>query len=140
MNEKIILLFAAIIIFGGILFAVIELTKRGGKKLLDVERYRSKWLAIEQQLKENEPSSRHMVVLNADKLLDHALKERGIKGETMGERMKSAAQLFSNRNNVWAAHKLRNQIAHESDVEVSHKAARTALSGFRQALKDVGAI
>lgn len=140
MNEKIILFFAAIIIFGGILFAVIELTKRGGKKQLDVERYRVKWLAIEQQLKKDEPSSRHMVVMNADKLLDHALKERGAKGETMGERMKSSAQLFSNRNTVWEAHKLRNQIAHEADVEVTHDAARVALRSFRQALKDVGAI
>jgi len=139
MDQTIIFFFAAIIIVGGLLFAVIELTKKGVKQL-DVDRYRTKWLAIEQQLKKDEPSSYHLVVLNADKLLDQALKERGTKGETMGERMKSSANLFSNRNNIWTAHKLRNQVAHETDVQVSYDAARQALAGFKQALKDIGAI
>jgi predicted RNase H-related nuclease YkuK (DUF458 family) len=58
----------------------------------------------------------------------------------MAERMKSGATLFSNRNNVWLAHKLRNRIAHETDVRVSYDDARYALSYFKQALKDVGAI
>jgi len=139
MDQTIIFFFAAIIIVGGLLFAVIELTKKGVKQL-DVDRYRTKWLAIEQQLKKDEPSSYHLVVLNADKLLDQALRERGTKGETMGERMKSSANLFSNRNNIWTAHKLRNQVAHETDVQVSYDAARQALAGFKQALKDIGAI
>ncbi len=139
MDQTIIFFFAAIIIVGGLLFAVIELTKKGTKQL-DVDRYRTKWLAIEHQLKKDEPSSCHLVVLNADKLLDQALRDRGAKGETMGERLKSSAGLFSNRNTVWTAHKLRNQIAHETDVSVSHDAARQALAGFKQALKDVGAI
>ncbi len=139
MDQTIIFFFAAIIIVGGLLYAIIELTKKGTKQL-DVNRYRAKWLSIEHQLKQDQPSSRHLVVLNADKLLDQALKERGVKGTTMGERMKSSAQLFSNRNNIWSAHKLRNQIAHESDVDVSHDAARRALENFKQALKDIGAI
>ncbi|MBC7869030.1 hypothetical protein H7X69_02540 [Candidatus Saccharibacteria bacterium] len=139
MDQTIIFFFAAIIIVGGLLFAVIEFTKKGTKQL-DVNRYRIKWLAIEQQLKKDEPSSYHLVVLNADKLLDQALKDRGAKGETLGERLKSSATLFSNRNTVWTAHKLRNQIAHETDVSVNYDAARQALNGFKQALKDVGAI
>ena len=139
MDQTIIFFFAAIIIVGGLLYAAIELTKKSTKHL-DVDRYREKWLAIEQQLRKDVPSSYHLVVLNADKLLDQALKERGTKGETMGERMKNTAGLFSNRNNIWSAHKLRNQIAHETDVHVSYDAARQALAGFKQALKDIGAI
>jgi hypothetical protein len=81
-----------------------------------------------------------MTVLNADKLLDQALRERAIKGETMGERMKTLRDTWSNANAVWSAHKLRNQIAHEADVRVTYDDARRALAGFKQALKDVGAI
>jgi hypothetical protein len=139
MDGKIIFFFAAIIIVGGLLFAVIELTKKG-PKTLDVERYRVKWLAIEMQLKKDEPSSYHLVVLNADKLLDQALRDKGLKGDTMGERLKSASQIFKNRNAVWSSHKIRNQIAHETDVNVSFDDARHALAGFKQALKDIGAI
>ena len=76
----------------------------------------------------------------ADKLLDHALKERGAKGETMGERMKTLQTTWSNANAVWGAHKLRNQVAHEPDVQLSYDLARRALASFKQALKDVGAI
>ncbi len=81
-----------------------------------------------------------MSVLNADKLVDQALRDLGIKGQTMGERMKNSVTLFSDRNGIWTAHKLRNTIAHESDARVTYEDAKYALSCFRQALKDLGAI
>ena len=135
----IIFFFASILIFAGILFVMIALTKRG-PTALDVQKYQKRWLTIEQQLKRDEPSSYHMSVLSADSLLDHALKERGVQGATMGERMKQMQQKWSNANNVWTAHKLRNQIAHEPDVALDYAGARRALAAFKQALKDVGAI
>jgi hypothetical protein len=67
-----------------------------------------------------------------------ALKERGVRGNTMGERMKNSS--WSNANAVWAAHKIRNKIAHEADVAVDYDTARRALASFKQGLKDVGAI
>jgi hypothetical protein len=136
---SIIFFFAAILIMGGLLFALIALTRRG-PKTLDVERYRTRWLTIEQQLKRDEISSYHMSIMNADKLLDQALIERNIQGRTMGERMKQMQSKWSNANNVWSAHKLRNQIAHEPDVRIDYDGARRALAMFKQALKDVGAI
>lgn len=139
MDGTLLAFMIGILVVGILLIIVITLTKRGPVGL-DVERYRSKWLQIESSLKRDEPSSYHLAVLNADKLLDQALKERRIKGETMGERMKTAKASWSNANAVWTAHKLRNQIAHESDVQVGYDDARRALAGFKQALKDIGAI
>jgi len=141
MDQSISMIFflAAVLVFGAILFAVISLTKRGPKRL-DVEKYRSRWMTIEQQLKRDEVNTYHMSVLNADSLLDRALQDRGIAGATMGERMKAMKKQWSNANNVWSAHKLRNQIAHEPDVKLTYDAARRALHSFKQALKDVGAI
>lgn len=131
--------FAGVMIIGVMLIAVIMLTKKGAVQL-DVDKYRSRWLAIENQLKRDEESSYHLCILNADKLLDQALRERGVKGETMGERMKTARDTWSNANAVWTAHKLRNQVAHEPDVRIGYDDARRALAAFKQALKDVGAI
>jgi hypothetical protein len=141
MDQSISMIFfiAAIFVFGAILYAVVSLTRRGPTKL-DVEKYRTRWMTIEQQLKRDELMTYHMSVLSADTLLDQALKDRGISGATMGERMKQMQQKWSNANNVWTAHKLRNQIAHEPDVKLSYDTARRALSSFKQALKDVGAI
>lgn len=123
-----------------ILLVVVMILTKKGHAPLDVDKYRLRWLAIEKRLNRNDTSGLALVVLDADKLLDQALKERGIKGETMGERMKMAKETWSNANAVWTAHKLRNQIAHESDVRVNYEDARRALGAFKQALKDIGAI
>ncbi len=139
MDQSVIFMLAAVLLVGVALFAMMTFGKKG-KQHLNVDYYRSKWLSIEKQLKSDEPSSFHLVVLNADKLLDQAFRERGFKGQNMGERLRSAGDILSNRNAVWTSHKLRNQIAHESEVRVSLENARTALDSFKQALKDVGAI
>lgn len=136
-NFGLLAFFAAILIVAGLILVFI--VSRGGKQL-NQEKYRTKWLTIERSLAKDQPASYHLSVLNADKLLDHAMKEAGYKGQTMGERLKSASSALSNKNAVWSAHKLRNQIAHEPDVQVSYDTARRALASFKQALKDLGAI
>lgn len=136
---SVIFFLAAVLILAAILFAVITLTKKSAPKL-NVDKYRSRWMTIEQQLKRDEAMTHQMCVLNADTLLDQALKDRGVSGATMGERMKQMQQKWTNANAVWSAHKLRNQIAHEPDVRVGFDSSRRALAAFKQALKDVGAI
>lgn len=139
MDQSIVFLFAAIIIVAAIMFALICVTKKVGKHI-DVEKYRAKCLEIEHQLKPDEPSSYQLCVLNGDKLVDQALRDLGIKGQTMGERLKNSASMYSDRNGIWTAHKIRNVIAHETNAVVTYEQAKRALSCFRQALKDLGAI
>ena len=136
---NIIMLFTAIVIVGGLVLIVIMVTKKGEKQL-NVAKYRSAWLTIEQSLRRDNVASYQLAILNADKLLDRALRERGITGQTMGERMKAFNARWSNANAVWSAHKLRNQIAHESDFTVNYDDSRRALAGFKRCLKDIGAI
>lgn len=138
-TSKIVFVLAAILVVAALLFLVILLTKKTPARL-DVEKYRIDWLKIEQKLKKDDISSYHLCVLNGDKLVDRALRERGVKGATMGERMKNNKDVWTRRNDIWEAHKLRNRIAHESDVSVGYDEARRALMGFKQALKDLGAI
>jgi hypothetical protein len=121
------------------MFAVMSFGKKGSKHL-NVEQYRVKYLEIENNLDKDKSTTYYMTILNADKLVDKALQDRGIRGETMGERMKNASNIFRDRNGVWSAHKLRNRIAHESDAVISYKDARYALACFKKALKDLGAI
>jgi len=138
MDASIIILLAVIIVLGAVLFALVTLGKHGGR--LDVEKYRVKWLAIEQSLDRNDEMTCHLAVLNADKLVDQALRELGYPGETMGDRIKATRGKLSHRDELWSAHKLRNRIAHESDVRVNYNQARRALAGFKRTLKDLGAI
>jgi len=138
MDGTLLAFMIGVLIIGVLLIVIITITKQGTRQL-DVEKYRMKWLAIEKQLKRDEQSSYHLCILNADKLLDQALRERNTNGKTMGERMKTSKDVWSNANAVWSAHKLRNQIAHE-DVSIGYDETRRALASFKQALRDVGAI
>jgi hypothetical protein len=140
MDSLLILFFSIILIVGVALFATITAISKKGRTQLDVEKYRSRWLRIEQQLSKDSPASYHMTILEADKLVDYALKERNFHGSTMGERMKSAQNTWSNTNAIWTAHKVRNQIAHEAGFQVSYDDTRRTLGSFKQALKDLGAI
>ncbi len=107
---------------------------------LDVEKYRRRWLEIEGLLSRDNQRNCQFAVIEADKLLDIAMKESGIRGDTMGERLKTAKDTWSDRNGIWSAHKLRNQIVHEADVKLGYDGARRALASFKKALRDVGAI
>lgn len=140
MNETLVFIFAAILVIGGLLMTLISYISKSGRKHLDQDKYRRAWLAIEQKLNREDTGSYQLTVLEADKLLDQALTERGLAGQTMGERLKNAKSLLSNRNAVWAAHKLRNQIVHEANFNLSYNQTRRALSSFKRALKDMGAI
>jgi hypothetical protein len=139
MDSGIILLFAMVLVIGVILFAFISFGKNRGK-VLNVERYRTRWMEIEQSIIRDNEASYHMAILNADKLVDQALRDRGFSGQTMGERLKATRGKLSHREDMWTAHKLRNRIAHEEGVRVNYNQARRSLNAFKHTLKDLGAI
>ena len=107
---------------------------------LNVAKFQTQWLAIENSVTRGNEPSWQVAIMNADKLLDLALRDRRFKGQTMGERMKSAAKVWKNANHVWGAHKIRNQLAHEVDMKLTYDVTLRSLSAFKQALKDLGAI
>lgn len=139
MTLLILLILVGVLLLGGALLLLI-MTRGGGRSSLNTDKYRSEWMKIEQTVARDNESSWHLSILNADKLLDKALRERGFKGQTMGERMKSAKDTWKNTNHVWTAHKLRNQIAHETNAKVTYDTTRRALEAYKQGLKDMGAI
>tara|TARA_Y100001970_G_C13517480_1_gene501365 strand:+ start:64 stop:489 length:426 start_codon:yes stop_codon:yes gene_type:complete len=138
-SVTIILFFSAILIFGGLLFAIISFTKNSNRTL-DQDKFRTRWMRLESQLQRDNEASYTVCIFEADKLLDQALRERGLNGKTMADRMKQYQGKWTNGNGVWAAHKLRNKLAHESDVRIDYERTRQALGAFKQGLKDVGAI
>ena len=140
MDGGVVTFILAILIVAVLVFVAILLTgKRGGHRF-DVAAYQTRFLEIENKLKQDNPASYQLTIINGDKLLDKALIEMGVPGKTMGDRLKRAGGRFTNLNAVWRAYKLRNAIAHESDLEVSYKQAFNALAIYKQALKDLGAI
>ncbi len=139
MDGSVVTFIVAILIVAVLVFVSILLTGKRGHHF-NVAAYQTKFLEIENKLRQDNPASFTATIIDADKLLDKALIEMGASGKTMGDRLKKIGGRFSNLNGVWRAHKLRNAIAHESDIEVSYKQASGALAIYKQALKDLGAI
>lgn len=139
MDGGVVTFVIAILIVAVLVFVMILLT---GKRAhhFNMEAYQARFLTIENRLKQDNAATFMTTIIDSDKLLDKALIEMGVPGKTMGDRLKRSGDKFSDINAVWRAHKLRNTIAHESDLEISYKQASNALNIYKQALKDLGAI
>ncbi len=139
MDGGVVTFIIAIFIVGVLLAVAMALTKKRTHHF-NVEEYQTRFLQIENKLNKDNPATFALTVINGDKLLDKAMIEYGIAGKTMGDRLKKAGDKFTDINAIWRAHKLRNMIAHEDDIELSFKQAAGALAIYKQALKDLGAI
>lgn len=139
MDGGVVTFIIAILIVAVLVFLAILLTGKRGYHF-NVEAYQARFLEIENKLRQDNSASYITTIINCDKLLDKAMIEMGVPGKTMGDRLKRIGGKFTNLNAVWRAHKLRNAIAHEPDIEVSYRQALNAAQIYKQALKDLGAI
>jgi hypothetical protein len=128
-----------VIVFGlAVLVGIGYLGKKVVPAKLNQEFYQTRWSELLARVKTSDGMA--LAVIDADKLVDDALKKRHFKGKTMGERLVSAQRTLSDNDAVWYAHKLRNRLVHEDNVRLTKRDVQKALSGFRQALKDLGAM
>lgn len=140
--------FIIILVFGIVTIAIISLVIGNIRRFFasrkfdahDLEGMRRRWQEIENTATRGGELDRKMAVLEADKLLDTALKALAMPGTTLGERLKFAQYKYPDLRDVWGAHRVRNQLAHEAGFRLDAGTARRALNGFQKALKRLGAI
>jgi hypothetical protein len=125
-----------IVVAAVVILVLINLANKSTPKGVDKVYFKNEWKDIIALI--DNPKTRPMSVINADKLLDEALKCLGLEGKTMAERLVVAKDRLKSRNAVWVAHKLRNKIVHESLFEPSKKDIDNAINGYRKAFKDLG--
>lgn len=88
------------------------------------------------KLADGDASARRDCVVKLDTLFGKGLKVARIKGETVGERLKNARDLYDRKtyDNIWKVHKLRNAVVHEQH-EVTISEVREALQVFNSAIR-----
>ena len=131
--EEYVIIGAIVIVVLGILSIIIwKLPKR-----LKREYYVTRWRNLQKRLpaKEQWPQA----IIEADDLLNEALKSKRFKGKNMGERLVEAQKNFTSNDEVWFGHKLRTRIDHNPEIELRKSDVQKALYGLRQGLKDIGA-
>lgn len=132
--ELLITIIAAVAATSGLIIFLMRRPKRP----LNREYFQKKWRELQKQCAHVETWS--LAVIQADSLLDEALKKKHFKGKTMGERLVAAQKSLTDNDGVWYAHKLRNQLVHQVDIKLRKRDIKHALIGIGQALKDLGAI
>lgn len=117
-----------------LLFAALAVTGTRSKSLVRKEVYDQ--VKVCEGLMKGDYSSKKDCIIRFDTLLKKSLKSAGVKGESVGEMLKNARNLFDydSYNNLWTAHKLRNRLVHESTV-VNDKEMRDAVKYFKLAIR-----
>lgn len=121
-----------------VLFAVLVFVYRRTPKKLHADKFLGDWKELQGFCRDK--STWGQAVIDADRLLDKALKRRKFKGKRMGERMVSAQRTITNNDQLWFAHNLAKKVIADPAMKLKEVEVKTALIGFRQALKDLGAL
>ena len=102
---------------------------------VDEEQTRGQWQKVEELLSLGKPSQLKQAVIEADKIVDYILT-RLVAGSSLGERMKSARDLFDGDvyNRLWEAHKVRNALVHESSYDPPYFVCKEAVNKFKEAV------
>lgn len=136
MSIAVILLVAGAVLLIGSIILIFVMKKRA--KRMDKQYYSSQWKDLQALCASRKtwPDA----IIKADDLLCEALRQAGYKGRTTGERLVAAQHELTSNDTVWAGHKLRNKIGEIDVRKLKKQDIILSLKGFRQALRDLGAL
>jgi len=145
--------FFSIVISAGLTAAIVVIIIKTNWLGLKVERFRhivlktnlskeiaqKEWTKIEAHFFKGDENDLKIAVIEADKLLEEALRESGIRGTHLGDRLKNLKpDQLSNIDQIWQAHRLRNDIVHQSTFKLKRDLAEKALNIYESTLKELG--
>lgn len=107
-------------------------------KKLRPKKFRKKWNKIKAKLPKQERWKEALI--EADKLLDIALKKKNYTGKTVGEKLVKAEKIFTDKDEVWFGHKLSKAIQEKPNLKLKKADMKRALIGLQRGLKDLGAL
>ncbi|HUD20563.1 MAG TPA: hypothetical protein VMQ44_00645 [Candidatus Saccharimonadales bacterium] len=101
------------------------------------------WLEVEGRLRSLEALTQNKdqlsakdLILQSDNLIDFVLKSAGIRGQTMGERLKNLKTLLprSIYQKAWSVHLKRNELVHETGSFVADWEKQTNLENAKSVI------
>ncbi len=100
------------------------------------------WVKTLSYLFSQHASDWKLAVIEADSMLEDLMSQMGFKGETLGDKLKSADQIkFRNLPSAWEVHTVRNRIAHEGVAfELTQREAKRIIAIYEQIFREYGYI
>jgi hypothetical protein len=95
---------------------------------------------MKEHINSENPNDWKLAIIEADIMLDEALKRQGYAGTSLGERLRSISpQALHSLDDAWQAHKVRNDIAHSGvDFVLTHKLARETIVQYERVFTELG--
>lgn len=129
--------FVGVITFAFFVYLVVKiqrLFRRPDLYGMTHEEVQERWKQIRETSRKGMMGAK-LAIMEADILLDAALKSMTMPGASLGERLRVACYKYPKLERVWWAHKLRNRLVHESTYHIGPRQAHQALDEFERALK-----
>ena len=102
---------------------------------------RERWRSIEAKFALGTPESTRLAIIEADALVDTALKGMQIPGEHLADRLANIDQSdVKSMNRIWRAHRLRNDLVHTPGFAVSSPDAQRTMDDYEAFLKEMEVI
>ena len=102
---------------------------------------RERWESIEKKFTLGTPESARLAIIEADALVDTALKGMQIPGEHLADRLSNLDQKdVKSMNRVWRAHRLRNDLVHTPGFAVPPPDAQRTMDDYEAFLKEMEVI
>ena len=115
---------------------VIRLTRYNHKR----DNVAKHWADVEALMQRGDAISYRLALIQADAVLDLALKVKAFPGTTTGERLKFASRKYTDLKQTFWARSLRNRIVHEAGAELKIAEVKSAIGALKQALVILGAL
>ena len=94
------------------------------------------WVKVLKRLETGKEADYKLAVIEADGLLNDILKKMGYKGETMAKILEQLdATILPNIEQIWKVHKIRNNVVHDPDYELSLEQARKILGIYEKTFR-----
>lgn len=115
--------------------------KKGGSgkfQSVDWSAVEGRWATLEAMAGQDQVQ-KNQAIIQADMLIDSIMKEAGVEGATMGDRLKSLTGKMPREvyQQLWQAHKKRNELVHEHGSFVADWEIRQHLKSFRDAINQM---
>lgn len=98
------------------------------------------WAEVESHVSDGDETHLRMAIIKADAVLDMALQAKMFPGRSLNDRLNFAIHKYRRLKRVRWAHGLRNTLAHEPLKKLSRRDGQAAITAFRLALKELGAL
>lgn len=102
---------------------------------------RERWRAIEKKVAVGTPESARLAIIEADALVDTALRGMQIQGEHLADRLTALDDgTIKSMSRIWRAHRLRNDLVHTPGFAVSPADAQRTMDDYEAFLKEIEVI